>query len=134
MKKSNKDPDDDVLESLLRGSTENRDSNEFASSSKFLKIPTSISSYHPKTFPISKKDIKHDYRKQIDLILDKIDEKIWTLRISKYDINVFGCSDKKDFEEEVLKPIIQKISRKRNFDYDSICNVVSSRINWEGCY
>ena len=80
MKKSNKNyDDDDVFESQFLVRPHRRDSNNFASSSKSLKILTSIGLYYPKTFPIcKKKDINQNYIKQIDLILNEHDEKIWT--------------------------------------------------------
>ena len=75
--------------------------------------------------------IEQRYRKQIDFILDNLHEKMWTLFISKEDLYVFGYSSKSDFEEKVLLSFIEEMAKKRNLDFDYVCNTISSRIKWK---
>ena len=68
----------------------------------------------------------------MELIVDDPDGTIWILAISKSEMALFGCSCVMDFEEEILKPLIDEITiKKRNLDFEYALRVISSRIIWE---
>ena len=93
-----------------------------------------INTCHHKRFPNSEQELKQKYREQIELILYNPDERIWNLIVSQFDIDIFRCSNRIDYEEEILKPIIADTATKKDIDFEYACIIVSSRISWEdGC-
>ncbi|HXT83016.1 MAG TPA: hypothetical protein VN704_01605 [Verrucomicrobiae bacterium] len=130
MKKSNKNSDD-VFESQSSVLPQRGDSNNVTSSSKYSKISyTNRRNYFKRIFN-SEQELCQLYQEQIESILSNPYENNWNIRISKSHQDIFGYSNKMDYEEGVLKPVIAEIAQKRNLDFEDACNVVSSRIYWE---
>ena len=120
-----------MFESRFLVDPQGRDSNSPTFSRISLISPHNIDTYHHKRFPNSKQELKLKYREQIELILYNPDERIWNLIVSQFDIDIFGCSNRIDFEEEVLKPIIEDIAIKRDIDFEYACIIIASRIFWK---
>jgi hypothetical protein len=123
-----------VFESRYSVGPQRRDSNNSTFSKIPLKTSYSNNSHHHKKVPDSKQEIIQNYRKQIDLILDEPHDKFWILKISPYEIDIFGYDDKIDYREKVLKPIICESARKRSIDFQSALDVVYPRLEWKGRY
>jgi hypothetical protein len=131
LKKSNKNSDDDVFESRFSVRVQRGDSNNATSSIKYSKISYTNRRNYFKRIPNSEQELCQLYQEQIELILSNPYENNWNIRISKSHQDIFGYSNKMDYEEGVLKPVIAEMAQKRNLDFEDACNVVSSRIYWE---
>lgn len=78
--------------------------------------------------------IKFAFQKQINIILEDLNEKNHIIQISISHLHIFECYSRIDFEDIVLGPIIQQTSIKRNLDFVNIYSIISSRIIWGDSY
>src|SRR4029078_11645358 len=123
MKKSNKNSDD-VFESQSSVLPQRGDSNNVTSSSKYSKISyTNRRNYFKRIFN-SEQELCQLYQEQIESILSNPYENNWNIRISKSHQDIFGYSNKMDYEEGVLKPVIAAIEQQCTIYYDDYYNMI----------
>jgi hypothetical protein len=62
------------------------------------------------------------------MILENLNESNFIVLIDKSDLLILKCNLRIEFEEYILKPIIQKAANERQIDGDVAKKIVSSRL------